>query len=168
MLGEDRLRQHLARVGAVPEDHRSNIARTDARLKWTISPDDHPMSTRREYTLIYDGDCDVCTRTIEQLRRWDVNEVVELLPSQDASVPQRFPQIPRADYDEAMQLVDGRGNVWAGAAAIEQLLTLLPRTGLFRALFRIPGMRRLADHAYRWVARNRYRLGCSQHCATAR
>jgi predicted DCC family thiol-disulfide oxidoreductase YuxK len=144
MLGEDRLRQHLARLGAVPEDHRSNIARTDARLKWTISPDDHPMSTRREYTLIYDGDCDVCTRTVEQLRRWDVN------------------------YDEAMQLVDGRGNVWAGAAAIEQLLTLLPRTGLFRALFRIPGMRRLADHAYRWVARNRYRVGCSQHCATAR
>jgi predicted DCC family thiol-disulfide oxidoreductase YuxK len=32
-------------------------------------------------------------------------------------------------------------------------------------VFAIPFARTLADRFYRWFARNRYRLGCGEHCA---
>ena len=51
-----------------------------------------------------------------------------------------------------------------GAAAIEKLLDVLPRGGWIAWVFDIPFVRKLADRLYRWVARNRYRLGCGDHC----
>jgi predicted DCC family thiol-disulfide oxidoreductase YuxK len=32
-------------------------------------------------------------------------------------------------------------------------------------MFKIPFVRPLVDRFYRWFARNRYRLGCGEHCA---
>jgi predicted DCC family thiol-disulfide oxidoreductase YuxK len=32
-------------------------------------------------------------------------------------------------------------------------------------VFSLPGVRAAGDSFYRWFARNRYRLGCGEHCA---
>ena len=58
------------------------------------------------------------------------------------------------------------GTTWSGAAAIERLLDVLPKGKLISWIFRIPFARGLADKFYRWFARNRYRLGCGEHCMT--
>jgi len=50
------------------------------------------------------------------------------------------------------------------AAAIEQLLDVLPKGKLLSWVFSIPFVRGLADRFYRWFARNRYKLGCGDHC----
>jgi predicted DCC family thiol-disulfide oxidoreductase YuxK len=42
---------------------------------------------------------------------------------------------------------------------------VLPRGRLISWLFRIPFVRPLADRFYKWFARNRYRMGCGEHCA---
>jgi predicted DCC family thiol-disulfide oxidoreductase YuxK len=86
------------------------------------------------------------------------------VPSQAAGVTARFPWIPPRAYSEALQLVAASGHTWQGAAAIEQLLDVLPRGKLVSWLFKIPFMRTIADKVYRWFARNRYRLGCGEHC----
>ncbi len=104
----------------------------------------------QRYTVIYDGNCRMCTRISNVLRDWG-REELNVVPSQD-------PQM------DALQLVAPDGRVWQGAAAIEQLLTLLPRGRLVAWMFYVPFARVIADRVYRWIARNRYRLGCGEHC----
>ncbi|HEV2132443.1 MAG TPA: DCC1-like thiol-disulfide oxidoreductase family protein, partial [Longimicrobiaceae bacterium] len=65
---------------------------------------------------------------------------------------------------EAVQLIGPGGRTWQGADAIEQLLKILPRGRLIGWVFRVPLMGGLIDRFYRWFARNRYRLGCGEHC----
>jgi predicted DCC family thiol-disulfide oxidoreductase YuxK len=119
----------------------------------------------RPYTLVFDGACRVCNRLVGVLRRWDRERQVEAVPSQNTSVHARFPWIPAGAYQESIQLVEiGSGRTWQGAEAIEQLLGMLPRGSLIGWIFRIPYMGRVMDRFYRWFARNRYRLGCGEHC----
>jgi predicted DCC family thiol-disulfide oxidoreductase YuxK len=116
--------------------------------------------------VIYDGDCKVCGRSARLLTRWDTGDELEIIPSQTPGVMQRYPWIPARAYVESLQVVrtvDGR--TWQAAAAIEELLKVLPRGRWISWVFKIPLVRPLADRFYRWFARNRYRLGCGDHCA---
>ena len=118
----------------------------------------------RAYTVVFDGDCKVCTRLSTVLRDWDRRRELEVVSSQQPGVMARFPWIPARAYGDALQLVAADGTTWQGAAAIEQLLTVLPRGRLISWVFKVPFVRTLADRFYRWFARNRYRLGCGSHC----
>ena len=118
----------------------------------------------RPYTVVYDGACRVCQRSVNLLRRWDRNGMLAIVASQTPGVHARFPWIPARAYAESVQLIDRDGRTWQGAAAIEQLLTILPRGRLIAWVFEIPFVRVLAEKLYRWFARNRYKLGCGEHC----
>ncbi|MGH7636059.1 MAG: thiol-disulfide oxidoreductase DCC family protein [Gemmatimonadaceae bacterium] len=118
----------------------------------------------RPYTLVYDGMCRMCTRLSNVLKKWDRQRRIEVVPSQATGVMARFPWIPTRAYAEAIQLVGPGGETWQGAAAIEQLLNVLPRGRWIAWIFSIPLVRTVADRVYRWVARYRYRLGCGEHC----
>ena len=118
----------------------------------------------RAYTVVFDGDCNVCTRLSKVLRKWDGGRNLEVVSSQQPGVTARFPWIPARAYADALQMVAADGTTWQGAAAIEQLLNVLPRGKLISWVFRIPFMRTIADRFYRWFAKNRYRLGCGAHC----
>jgi predicted DCC family thiol-disulfide oxidoreductase YuxK len=119
----------------------------------------------REYTVIYDGHCNVCQRIVRALEKWDRNDLLEIIPSQDSKVPARFPWIPEHAYVESLQLVRAHdGKTWQGAASIEQLLDVLPKGQFISWIFSIPFVRPIGERAYRWFARNRYHLGCSDHC----
>ena len=118
----------------------------------------------REYTVVYDGDCRVCTRLAGVLRKWDRKHRLEVVSSQQQGVMARFPWIPPGAYAEALQLVATDGTTWQGAPAIEELLRILPRGRLIAWVFSVPYVRGIADRFYRWFARNRYRLGCGAHC----
>lgn len=122
-------------------------------------------SSPDRWTLLYDGHCRVCQRAVRGLRRLDRAHRVDAVPYQDPEARQRFAWIPTSDLERAMHLVSPPGEVWAGAPAVERLLTLLPGGPFWSALFRIPLVRTLADRVYRWIARNRYRLGCGAHCS---
>ena len=120
----------------------------------------------RPYTVIYDGYCKVCGRMVRMLAKWDRNHVLEIIPSQDAGVRARFPWIPARSYSESIQVVRASdGRTWQGAAALEQLVKVLPKGRLISWLFKIPLVRPLADRFYRSFARNRYKFGCGEHCA---
>ena len=119
----------------------------------------------RRYTLIYDGHCTVCWRMVNVLTKWDRNEELEIVPSQAPGVRERFPWIPPRAYVESLQVIRTLdGKTWQAAAALEELLKVLPKGRLISWLFGIPLMSPLVDQFYRWFARNRYRLGCGDHC----
>ena len=76
----------------------------------------------------------------------------------------RFPWIPPRAYAQSVQLIRRDGRTWQGAAAIEEIIDQLPKGKLITWIFSIPLVRPLAERFYRWFARNRYRLGCGEHC----
>ena len=119
----------------------------------------------RPYTLVYDGDCRFCVRSADLIASWDRRGAVEILPFQRSGVRDRFPWISDSAFRDAMQLVGPGGKTWAGAEAGERLVRILPGGRALGCLFALPFARPLADRAYRLVARNRYRLGCGDHCA---
>lgn len=136
-------------------------------VRFTVRGVDHATSgLGRPYTLVYDGMCRVCNRLANVLRKWDTHRAVEVVPSQASGVMARFPWIPSRAFGEAIQLVGPGGATWQGAAAIEELLDILPRGRWIGWIFHIPLVRVLADRVYRWFARNRYRLGCGEHCVS--
>ena len=117
------------------------------------------------YTLIYDGDCRFCLRSVNLIAAWDRNGTIELVPFQGVGVRGRFPWIGETDFREAMQLIGPGDETWSGAAAAERLTALLPGGRPLGCLFALPFARPLADRLYRLVARNRTLLGCGTHCA---
>ena len=122
----------------------------------------------RPYVVVYDGDCRVCRRFVANLAKWDSGQTLEMTPSQAPGIRERFPWISPRAYSESVQVVrlaDGR--TWQGAAAIEELLDVLPRGRWIQWIFRIPFSRGIADRFYRSFAKNRYRVGCGDHCRTS-
>jgi predicted DCC family thiol-disulfide oxidoreductase YuxK len=122
-------------------------------------------SPGRPYTVVYDGYCKVCKRLVAMLKKWDRHHDLEILPSQTAGIGARFPWIPARAYLESVQFIDHRTETtWQGAAALEHIIDVLPKGKLITWIFSIPFVRPLAEKFYRWFARNRYRLGCGEHC----
>lgn len=118
----------------------------------------------RPYTVIYDGDCKVCGRLVAVLRSWDRKQLLAIAPSQTPGLQARFPWIPAEAYRQSMHVIGPDGQTWQGAAAIERLLDVLPKGKLVSWVFSIPFARPVAERFYRWFARNRYKLGCGEHC----
>lgn len=118
------------------------------------------------YTVIYDGTCRVCTRSVKMLDSWDRNHELEIIPSQAPGTRQRFPWTPAGAYAESVQVIrTSDGRTWQAGAALEELLKVLPKGRSVSWLFKIPFARPLADSLYGWFARNKYKMGCSDHCA---
>jgi predicted DCC family thiol-disulfide oxidoreductase YuxK len=116
------------------------------------------------YTVIYDGYCNVCSRIVKVLRRLDRDRVLNIVASQTPGVQARFPWIPAGAYAESVQVVTPGGETFQGAAAVEEILRVLPKGRLLSWIFSVPGVRGIAERLYRWFARNRYKLGCGDHC----
>src|ERR1035441_3960396 len=105
--------------------------------------------------LVFDGDCNFCTLWI---RRWwkTTGDAVDYLPAQDASVAAQFPEIPRQQFDTAVQLVETDGAVYSGAEAVFRTLAHDPnRQWPLRAYEKSPRIANLTERAYRLVAENR-------------
>ena len=62
--------------------------------------------------MIYDGDCNFCSLWIH---RWQVTtgEHLDFLPFQDPSVGARFPELPRGQFETAVQLIEPDGRSMA-------------------------------------------------------
>jgi predicted DCC family thiol-disulfide oxidoreductase YuxK len=118
-------------------------------------------------TLIYDGDCGICTRLAAFAGR-------RLRPRADVRASQELDLaaygVTEAQCAEALQLVTADGRVYAGHDAIARLL--LVSHPLWRPaglVLLLPGVNALAGVAYRWIARNRHRLpGASDACVVPR
>jgi predicted DCC family thiol-disulfide oxidoreductase YuxK len=121
-------------------------------------------SPSRAYTIVYDGACKVCQALVRRLVTWDRHGVFEIVPSQGLGVRARFPWIPARAFAQSVQLIRRDGRTWQGAAALEGIIDQLPKGKLITWIFSIPFVRPLAERFYRWFARNRYKLGCGEHC----
>ncbi|MEO7949430.1 MAG: lipase maturation factor family protein [Chthoniobacterales bacterium] len=99
--------------------------------------------------MVYDGACGFCKLWIA---RWSeiTAGAVEYQPLQEAA--SRFPEVPRAEFEAAVKLIEPDGRVYSGAAAVSR--------SLGRSLWRwsyahVPGVAPLSETAYRFIAGHR-------------
>jgi predicted DCC family thiol-disulfide oxidoreductase YuxK len=105
--------------------------------------------------MIYDGDCRFCALWI---KRWQqtTGERVDYLPFQDASVAERFPEIPREQFEIAVELIETDGRVFSGAEAAFRALAHNPGKGRWLRWYKKSSLfARVSERGYRFVAEHR-------------
>ena len=105
--------------------------------------------------MVFDGDCNFCTLWI---RRWQqmTGDAVDYLPAQDPHIAAQFPEIPREQFDTAVQLIETDGSVYSGAEAVFRTLAHNPnRQWPSRIYEKSPAFADVTEWAYGLVAENR-------------
>ena len=104
-------------------------------------------------TLIYDGECGICTRWVRYWERLTRGRV-DYRPYQDAA--EDYPSIPRDDFRHAIQFIEADGRQYAGAAATYRVLRYAPgRGGWWWCYSHVSGFAPAAEWAYNFFARRR-------------
>ena len=120
------------------------------------------MTTRGPISIVFDGDCAFCVRSLRLLQRIDRSGVMQLYDSHNqALIADRFPMLAGADFENAMFAVTSDGRVFRGYFAFKAILRAMPAAWPLRLVCSIPGADILGPRIYAWVARNRRRLGCA-------
>ena len=154
------------RYAPLPDPAAAGAAKdvSDERARSRSRPQQQSSGSAAEYTVIYDGNCNVCSRIASVLERRDKDKRLEIVASGAEGVASRYPWISPGEYKRSLQVVRAADNrTWQGAAAVEQVLDVLPKGRLVSWIFSIPFARPIAEKVYRSFARNRYRLGCKLH-----
>ena len=108
------------------------------------------------WTFHYDADCGMCAAVVRFLRRFDTRARIAWTPIQSLDAP---PQgLTHADLERSAYLTCAPGDNHEGFYAFRKLLLKLPLLSPLGALLWIPGASLICVPAYRWVARNRYRI----------
>ena len=103
--------------------------------------------------LIFDGDCNFCRYWIARWRQI-TGDAIDYLPFQDASIAERFPELPRSRFEQAVQLIETDGVVYSGANAVFRSLAYGKRWPLW-TYRHLPGVAPVSEALYGFVARNR-------------
>ena len=115
--------------------------------------------------VLYDGDCPFCTRGARTILRRLGPARVTLVDFQIEGALADYPGVSYEACMDKLHVVDAEGGIFAGAAAIARLVRAVPGVGFMAHVYRVPGIKTLADFAYAKVAERRYRLfGRSSAC----
>jgi predicted DCC family thiol-disulfide oxidoreductase YuxK len=106
--------------------------------------------------ILYDGDCRSCAASARRFDRIFRRRGFLFLPLQTNWVMKRLGLEPGAPLEE-MRVLTSDGRDFAGADAVIFLARQVWWAWPFVALARLPGVRKLLDRGYRWIAIHR---GC--------
>jgi len=128
------------------------------------------VNDSERWVLYYDGECGFCTLSVRLLALADFFHVVSWTAYRELDEP---PQgLTWEDLDAAAYLEVHRGRTGAasqggrrlyrGFYAFRMLTLRLPPLLPLALLLWLPGVNRLGEWAYKWIAANRYRI--SRRC----
>jgi predicted DCC family thiol-disulfide oxidoreductase YuxK len=125
-----------------------------------------------QLTLVFDGTCGFCTRSVRLLEALDRNRRVTAVPFQKSSVPASV-GLTLQECKAAAWAIASDGGRYRGAEAVNAVVAAALGSTLPLLLYSLPGIRQLLDFIYYLVASNRSRLPgdppyCSQHPAECR
>jgi predicted DCC family thiol-disulfide oxidoreductase YuxK len=103
--------------------------------------------------LIWDGECHFCRRWIERWRLITDSEV-DYAPYQE--IGERFPEIPRKQFQRSVVYIERNGQVFLAAAAVYRSLRCSrSKKWLWWSYQHVPGFAAVSELAYRVIAENR-------------
>jgi predicted DCC family thiol-disulfide oxidoreductase YuxK len=121
------------------------------------------MTTSPPVTVLYDGDCPLCSREIRWLERLDRGR--GQIGFEDIASSGFDPSLYGRSQADLMARIHGAlpdGTVIEGMEVFRRAYAAVG-LGWILAPTAWPGLRRLADAGYRWFARNRLRLTGRSH-----
>jgi len=105
--------------------------------------------------MVFDGDCHFCALWIRRWRQM-TGDTVDYRPAQDPRIAEEFPEIPRKQFDTAVQFIEADGSVHSGAEAVFRALAHNPKRRWPLKFYQAsPAFAKLTEWAYRLVARHR-------------
>lgn len=110
--------------------------------------------------VLYDGGCELCTRSVKILRGLDFEHDLAYLDLEDEGQAAQMPGVSREDALAALHVVDGNGELYRGFFACRRLARELPALWPLLPFFHAPLARRIGPRAYNVIARRRTRRGC--------
>ena len=112
------------------------------------------------YTVLYDGGCPMCRRTVRVLRRLDWLRRLTFVDATDAGVRARVaPGLTEAEVLVEMYVVSEAGARVGGYAGYLWIARVVPLLWPLALVGPLPGVWHLGDAVYRYVAANRVRRG---------
>ena len=108
-------------------------------------------------TIFYDSLCPLCAKEMDHLKRRDKQKKIDFVSLQD---PQCQIDYPELDIDKAMRVLHAKhadGHWLQGLDVTHHAWSLVGR-GFLTAPLRWPGVSRIADVAYLFFAKHRYRI----------
>ncbi len=110
------------------------------------------------YTVIYDGECNLCSNLVQVLEKLDQGRQFRYVPMQDQQILEQW-GISAAECELGMILISDSDpqQRWQGSAAAEEIGRRLPAGDLFIQAYRsIPGLKPLGDRSYEQIRDHRY------------
>src|SRR5258706_11179176 len=130
---------------------------TEARRQRTttgVRQPGHVAASPTKPLLIFDGDCNFCRHWIARWKN-STGDAVDYIEFQDASIATRFPEISRDQFEQAVQLIEPDGSVYAGAeAALRSLAHGSHSHWQLWCYEKLTGIAFVAEFFYRLVARH--------------
>ena len=115
-------------------------------------------------TLVFDGRCGFCTRSVRLLETLDRNDRVKPVPYQKPGTPEEH-GLSLARCEAAVWTVTPGRDKRSGAAAVNTALSVALETRLPLWLYAVPGLGLFQERVYSLIARNRRRLpGDTSYC----
>ena len=110
--------------------------------------------------VLYDGQCPLCTRTASILRRLDWFGRLRFHDCRNvAGIPEHSARLDPARMIQEMHvLTPDRTKAYSGFRAVRWIAGRLPLLWPLYPLLFIPGMNRIGQRLYLWLARNRFHL----------
>lgn len=115
-------------------------------------------------TLVFDGYCGFCTRSVGWLERLDRLGRVRIVPFQAPGVLSAH-GLTAAQCEAAVWAIDVDGRRHRGAGAVNAAAGVALGSWLPLRVYELPGIRTVQDRVYAWVAANRRRFpGATPYC----
>jgi predicted DCC family thiol-disulfide oxidoreductase YuxK len=116
-------------------------------------------------TVIFDGECQFCSSSIEILRKLNFRDRLRFVSLHDASIANDFPDLTFEQMMKEMWVASDDGRRFGGADALRYLSRRLPSLYPLAPFFHLPGTMPFWRFLYKFVAKNRYRIAgkkCSE------
>ncbi len=114
----------------------------------------------RQGYLLFDGDCGICTWSVEKVKEIDRRKLFVVLPYQSIPEPELMKYgITYEHCDQKLHVISRHGKVYRGAFGVNYLLwQYFPWSVLVLLIYALPILLVCELIGYAWVARNRHRL----------
>lgn len=112
------------------------------------------------YSVIYDGNCNLCVTLVRLLEQLDQGQQFAYVPMQNDIQLAQWGITPQ-DCEQGMILLDQEmpEQRWQGSDAAEEIGRLLPAGDVFVQAYRsLPGLKSAGDRFYAYIRDNRYSL----------
>jgi predicted DCC family thiol-disulfide oxidoreductase YuxK len=109
-------------------------------------------------TLLYDAECILCLASVEKLRHMKSRAELVMVPLQSAPEDVLPKGVTKEELLAELHLIDEDGRLYRGAASVVRIMRTVPSLAWLASMYRVPGLKGLADTLYKWIAKHRYRL----------